>query len=56
MATAGRPSLSDAVDILARHGLIMVPADHLAALREQAAAPPVDSLEHDLRAMTGRRC
>lgn len=38
-----RATLAEAVDVLARNGLIVIPADQLAALREQAAAASVDN-------------
>lgn len=49
-------ALARAVAVLARQGLVALPNADLTALREQAAAaPPVDSLDRDLSAMTQRR-
>lgn len=61
MTTAKRPqrpapaAVSQALAVIARHGLTTVPAAELVTLRAQAAAaPPRDRLDDDLAAMTGR--
>jgi hypothetical protein len=48
-------AVSRALAVIAQAGLTTVPNADLTTLREQAAAaPPVDSLDRDLAAMSGR--
>lgn len=53
-AAPSAAQLNRAAIVLARHGRTLIPRAELDTLLTQAAdAPPVDSLDRDLAAMTG---